>query len=283
MSSDSTLSGTDGYQLQGLNTQGIDINKDHVEINIDWIDPVTKQYFDPTTYSVTVTKDSVAYTVAKVLVPLSRLDDTVGIWHYTFLTTDMVAGSYEFTFVGSATGIGPVTHVLGFTSAEINVEQYFIGVLRNKLMDKRASRYVIDDNMRVRWTDGELYSCLDDARLRVGQEPPSPMVLTWNQGYSETHDLIVTGGFVCALEARGVFENFNKFSYNDELSLNIDRSNFFANAQSLRSAWMLSIKTWKRDYTFHRVRPIGMRSGRFPMYYSRVLSLLPHMSRVFYG
>jgi len=283
MSSDNSLSTIPGTQMQGINQQGIEINKDHVEVNIDWIDSATKQYFDPTTYAVAVTKDGVSYTPEKVLTPLSRLDDSVGVWHYTFLTTGMEAGSYAFTFTGSTANIITVTHVLGFTSAEINVEQYFIGVLRNKLMDKRASRYLIDDNMRVRWTDGELYTYLDNARLKVGQEPPSPQMITWPFGYSETHDLIITGGFVEALEARGIFETFNKFNYNDELSLNIDRSSFFANAQSLRQAWMLSIKTWKRDYTFHKVRPIGMRSGRMPMYYTRVLSLLPHMSRVFYG
>lgn len=283
MSTDSNLSTSPGFQMQGINVQGIDVNKDHVEVNIDWIDSVTKQYFDPTTYSVAVTKNGSPYVPSKVLVPLSRVDDTVGVWHYTFLTTDFEAGDYVFTFTGSASGISTVTHVLGFTSAEIDVEQYFIGVLRNKLMDKRASRYLIDDNMRVRWKDGELYQCLDDARLKVGQEPPEPQMITWEFGYAEVHDLIVTGGFVCALEARGVFENFNKFNYSDELSLNIDRSNFFQNAQSLRAQWLLSIQRWKRDYQFHKVRSIGMASGRFPLYYTRVLSLLPHMSRIFYG
>ena len=283
MSSDSTLTGSSGYQIQGINTQGISVNKDHVEVNLDWVDPVTKQYFDPTTATVTVTKDGAAYSPSKVLVQLSRVDDTVGVWHYSFLTTDMVAGAYVFTFSGSTATIGPVTHVLGFTSAEIPVEQYFIGVLRARLADKRASRYLIDDNMRVRFSDGELYSYLDDARLRVGQEPPQPVLLPWNQAYAETHDLIVTGGFVGALEARGILETFNKFNYSDELSLNIDRSSFFQNAQSLRSQWLLSIKTWKRDHIFHIVRSIGMASGKYPQYYTRVLSLLPHMSRIYYG
>jgi len=283
MSSDNSLSTSPGNQLQGINTQGISVNKDHVEVNIDWIDPTTNQYFDPTTYSVTVTKDGNPYTPEKVLVPLSRVDDSIGVWHYCFLTTGMDAGTYVFTFSGSATGIGPVNHQLSFTSAETNIEQYFIGVLRAKLWDKRASRYLIDDNMRVRWTDGELYSCLDNARLKVGQEPPQPMNITWEQGFSEAHDLIVTGGFVCALEAAGVFAQWNRFNYNDELSLNIDRTPFFQNAQTLRQQWILAIKTWKRDFMWHAVKPIGMASGRFPMYYQRTLSLLPHMSRVFYG
>jgi hypothetical protein len=283
MSSDNSLSTNPGNQLQGINTQGISVNKDHIEVNIDWVDPTTNQYFDPTTYSVSVTKDGSPYTVEKVLVPLSRVDDSVGVWHYSFLTSGMTSGTYEFTFSGSTSTISTVTHTLSFTSAEIPVEQYFIGALRAKLWDKRASRYLIDDNQRTRWTDGELYSFVDDSRLRIGQEPPSPENLSWPVAFSEAHDLVLTGGFIGALEAAGIFSQWNKFNYSDELSLNVDRTPFFQNAQSLKQQWMLSIMRWKRDKQFHAVRGIGMRSGRFPMYYTRVMSLLPHMSRVFYG
>ena len=281
---DTTLSAAPGHELQGINTQGIVINKNHVEVNLDWIDQDTKQYFDPTTTTVTVTKDGSPFTINKVLSPLSRIDDTVGIWHYTFLTDNMEAGSYTLTFRGEAANITPVNHVLNFTSGEVNIEQYFIGVLRTRLMDKRASRYLIDDNQRTRWTDGELYSCLDNARLRVGQEPPNPSILPFNQLYAEAHDLVVTGGFIEALESRGVFETFNKFAYSDELSLNIDRSAFFANAQSLKAQWMLSVKTWKRHGAWKNARPIGMKSGRYPFYMSRILSLSQaNAGNMFYG
>lgn len=283
-SADTTLSTYTGSELQGINTQGIVINKNHVEVNIDWIDGDTKQFFDPTTTSVTVTKDGSPFTIERVLVPLSRLDDTVGVWHYTFLTDGMEAGEYILTFRGEANNITPVNHVLTFSSGEVNIEQYFIGVLRTRLMDKRASRYLIDDNQRVRWTDGELYSFIDNARLQIGQEPPNPMIIPFNQLYAEAHELVVAGGFIEALESRGVFENFNKFSYSDELSLNVDRSNFFANAQSLRQAWSIKVKTWKRHGAWKLARPIGMKSGRYPLYMSRVLGLsLANSGNMFYG
>ena len=279
------LSNAPGSQVEGINTQGIEVNKDHIGINIDWVDPQTNQFFDPTTYSVSITQNGSPYseTNLRVMTPLARLDDTVGVWGYEFLIKDMGVGTYVFTFTGEASGIDPVSHVLTFKAAEIPVEQYFVGALRAKLGDKRASRYLIDDNTRYRWTNGEIYSCLDNARLSIGQEPPAPMIMTWEQAYAEAHNQMLLGGFICALEARGVFENFNKFNYNDELSLNVDRSNFFQNAQSLRASWLLSIQRWKRDYMFHSVRGIGMASGRFPLYYSRVLSLMPHMQNVFYG
>lgn len=283
MSSDNSLSTSPGSQLQGINTKGISINKDYVEVFIDWKDASTGRLFDPTTYSVSITKDGAAYTLSKVMTPLSRVDDSIGVWHYAFLTTDMTAGTYTFTFTGSASGISTVTHTISFVAASIPVEQYFVGALRSKLGDKRSSRYLIDDEQRTRWQDGELYSFMESSRLSVGQTPPSPMNLTYEQGFSECHDLLLTGGFIFALESRGVFENFQRFSYSDELSLNIDRSNFFQNAQSLRAQWQQAVLRWKRDYMFHAVRGIGMASGRFPMYYTRVLSLLPHMSRVFYG
>lgn len=269
------LADTNGTQLQGINQQGIDINKDHISVNIDWVDPATKLYFDPTIYSVTVTRNGSPFSISKVMTPLQRADDTVGVWVYEFLTTGMDTGDYILTFTGSrpADNMGPVTITLNFNAAEVPVEQYFVNTLRAKLWDKRASRYVIDDNSRFRWKNGELYAFLDNALKKIGQTPPSPTVLNWNQGYSECHDLILTGGFIESLEAAGIFESWNKFNYNDELSLNIDRSGFFANAQSLRQQWLQAVMSWKRDYAFHRVRGIGMASGKFPMYYTRVLSL----------
>lgn len=269
------LADTNGTQLQGINQQGIDINKDHISVNIDWVDPTTKLYFDPTSYSVTVTRNGSPFSISKVMTPLQRADDTVGVWMYEFLTTGMDTGDYVLTFTGSrpADNMGPVTITLNFNAAEVPVEQYFVNTLRAKLWDKRASRYVIDDNSRFRWKNGELYSFLDNALKKIGQTPPSPTALNWNQGYSECHDLILTGGFIESLEAAGTFEYWNKFNYNDELSLNIDRSGFFANAQNLRQQWLQAVMSWKRDYAFHRVRGIGMASGKFPMYYTRVLSL----------
>ena len=281
----SELMAVPGAQLQGINVQGVDINKDHVAINIDWLDPVTKLYFDPVNASVSVTKDSVGYTIQKVLVPLRRRDDSVGVWGYEFLTNGMDAGNYVLTFTGAVPGTSlTVTHVLGFTAAQAPIEQYFIGCLRAKLWDKRASRYLIDDNQRTRWTNGELYSFLDNSRLKVGQVPPSPALITWERGFAECHDLILTGGFIEALEAAGIFETFNKFNYNDELTLNVDRSAFFQNAQSLKQQWMTAVLSWKRDAAFHKLAGgIGMASGKFPLYYTRTLSLLPHMSNTFYG
>jgi hypothetical protein len=280
-----SLSETNGTQVQGINLQGVEVNKDHIAVHIDWVDADTSQYFDPTTYSVTITKDGAAYSESnvKVLKPLSREDETTGVWSYEFLTKDMTAGTYVFTFAGSASGITQVSHVISFSAAEIPVEQYFIGSLRARLGDKRSKRYLIDDNTRVRWTNGELYSFLEDARLTISATPPSPRDVPYNVCYSECHDLLLMGGFINALQARGIFETFNKFNYNDELTFNVDRSQLFQNAQALLSMWETARLRWKRDYMFHAVRSIGMASGRFPLYMSRVISLMPHMQHIFYG
>jgi len=279
------LAAAPGAQLQGINVQGLDINKDHCSINIDWIDPKTQLYFDPSPISTTVTKDSVAYSIPKILVPLSRKDDSVGVWMFEFLTNGMEPGSYVLTFTGTVPGTSDtVIHQLGFTASQAPIEQYFIGALRAKLWDKRASRYLIDDNQRTRWTNGELYSFLDDARIKMGQTPPAPGLISWEQTFAGGHDLVLTGGFIAALEAAGIFETWNKFNYGDELTLNVDRSAFFQNAQSLKQQWLVSIQAWKRDAAFHKLAGgIGMASGKFPLYYTRQLSLLPHMSNTFYG
>ena len=277
------LNQSPGTQLQGINVQGIEVNKDHITVNIDYVDNATNLYFDPTDAAVVITKDGNPYTLEKELLPLSRKDDTVGIWTHSFLTTGMVAATYVFTYTGTSPAGTVVTKTLNFQAKEIPIEGYFIGALRTKLWDKRASRYLIDDNMRQRWTDGELYSFCDNARLAISQAPPSPADITWCQAYSEVHEHILTGGFIFALEAAGIFETWNAFQYTDELSLNVNRSVFYQNAQSLRQAWWNAVLMWKRDYTFHRVRGIGLASGKFPLYYTRVLSLLPHMSQTFYG
>jgi hypothetical protein len=286
-----TLNATMGSQLQALNAQGIEINKDYITVNLDFVNPVTNQYFDPTTFSTTILKDGNPYTDLRVMKPLSRQDDSRGVWTFSFVTqktdgTPLDVGTYVFNFTGSATGIGPITHSITFsgqTTAQIPVEQYFVGVLRARLGDK-AKRYLVDDNMRQRWTDSELYEYLDDARLDIGQTPPNPQTYDWNYMYSSTHSLLVMGGFINALMARGVFENFNKFNYNDELSLQIDRSNFFQNAQSLLASYQTSKMMWKRDKAFHDLRGgIGMASGKFPMYFSRMLSLNVSCQNTFYG
>ena len=279
-----SLNQVPGTQIQGVNTRGIEINKDFVSIHIDWIDPVSKQYFDPTTYAVTVTKDAAPYAINHVVTPLSRKDDSPGVWVYEFTTQGFETGAYVFSFTGSTPDISTVTRTVTFTAADTPVEKYFIDALRTKLWDKRASRYLVDDNMRTRWTNGELYSFLDNAKQQVAQTPPAPTQITWEQAYGECHDLVLTGGFIAALEAAGIFETWNKFGYSDEVSLNIDRSVFFQNAQSLKSQWMQAVMGWKRDYTFHRVRAIGMGSGRFPLYYTRVLSLsVNNAQNVFMG
>jgi len=278
----SNLSTFPGSQIEGINQQGIEISKDFVMVNIDFID-ATGLYFDPTIYSVTVTKDGNPYTLAKQLTPLSRSDDTVGVWKHSFLTTGMTVGSYVITYSGATSTIPAVVKTLTFTAADIPIEQYFINALRAKLGDKRASRYMVDDNMRTRWTDADLHGYISNALIQVGQAPPSSEMMSFEQGYAEAHDHILTGGFIQALEAMGIFETFNKINYSDELTMNIDRSAFYQNAQSLRQQWWAAVLMWKRDRAFHAIKPIGMGSGRFPAYFSRCLSLSINNAAVTFG
>jgi hypothetical protein len=279
------LNQTDGSQVQGLPVQGVEINRGHVSFHVDFLDPATHRYFDPTTYSVTITKNNVPYSESnlKVLTPLSREDESVGVWIYEFLTKDMVAGDYVFTITGSATGVSTVTYTVSFKSAEIPVEQYFVGALRLRLGDKRTKRYLVDDNTRFRWTNGELFSVLDDARIEIGQTPPGPTIFEWPFLYSEAHDLVLMGGFIKALMSRGIFEVFNKLNYQDELSMQLDRSILFANGQNLLNTYDQAKMRWKRDYMFHTARFVGLKSGRFPLYFSRLISLTQISEQTFFG
>ena len=281
-----SLAAAPGAQMQGRNTQGVNINKSHVGIAIDWLDPKTQLYFDPINPTTVVTLNGAPYAIPKVMVPLSRLDDSVGVWGYEFLTDGMDAGTYVLTFTGTVPGTSDtVVHTLTFTAAPTPIEQYFVGVLRAKLWDKRASRYLIDDNQRFQFQNGELFLFLDNARLKVGQTPPAPTTISWEQGYSECHDLLVTGGFIEALEAAGTLAVAQRFNYSDELTLNIDKTQYFQNAQSLRQQWLTAAQSWKRSQAFSKMAGgIGMASGRFPLYYSRILSIsLSSAQNMFYG
>jgi len=288
------LNAAPGSQVQGINVQGLEISKNHVNINIEWIDPDTEQHFDPSTYSVSITKDGGAYSADNLTImrELSRRDDRAGYWNYAFLTQSNVAtpvpmesGAYEFAFTGvnSATN-NTVTLTLGFIAASIPIAQYFVGSLRARLGDRRASNYLVDDPTEYRWTDGDVYTYLEDSRMAIGNTPPAPTTVTYEQMYTEGHELLLTGGFIFALRAKGIFETFNAFNYNDELTLNIDRKVLFQNAASLEAAWKQATLAWKRDKTFRSLGGgIGMASGRFPLYYSRILSMVPHMQNTFYG
>lgn len=287
-----SLSSNPGTQIQGVNVQGLEISKDFVEVNIEWIDPDTNQYFDPSNYSVAITKDGTAYDQSNLTImsPLSRKDDRVGYWHFSFLTKSksgeaIPAGNYVFTFSGTNSATGNTqTLTLGFSAAEIPVQQYFVNSLRARLGDRRASNYLVDDPTTLRWSDGDLYSYLEDARMEIGATPPKPEDFTYEVLYADAHGLLLMGGFIYALKAKGIFETFNAFNYNDAVSLNLDRKALYQNAQGLLQTWETSRKAWKRDRIFHRIAGgVGMASGRFPMYFTRVLSMQPNMANTFYG
>lgn len=286
------LSTNPGAQIQGVNVQGLEISKDFVEVNIEWIDSDTSEYFDPSTYSVTITKDGNTFDSSNLTImsPLSRRDDRVGYWHFSFLTksksgSPIAAGQYDFSFTGTNSSTGnSVTLTLGFTAAEIPVQQYFVNSLRARLGDRRASNYLVDDPTTYRWTDGDLYGYLEDARLDIGATPPKPEDFTYEVLYADAHGLLLMGGFIYALKAKGIFETFNAFNYNDAVSLNLDRKVLYQNAQGLLQSWNSQKTAWKRDRIFHSIAGgRGMASGRFPMYFTRVLSMQPNMGNTFYG
>lgn len=285
MSSTNTLNELDGTQLQALNTQGVDCHRSHVSVNLDFKDPDTNLYFDPvsTTLNITFNGTAIALSAIKVLLPLSRLSDITGVWGFQFLTDGMLAGTWVFSFTGTTAGGKIVSHVLTFTATEATVEQYFINALRMKLRDKKASPYMLDDNMRWRWGNGELYECLEDARMDIGSTPPNIVNMPYHQCYSDCHTLLLTGGFIFALESRGIFEVFQKLQYNDELSLQMDRTMFWQNAQGLKQSYDLLKLRFKRELAWHACRSIGLASGRFPLYTGRLISLSLANSQCTFG
>ena len=92
-------------------------------------------------------------------------------------------------------------------------------------------------------------------------------------------NVIMIGAEYFALNQKYNLENFNKLSYSDDLTFNIDRaSGILAKLQLLQSGWLDKLPMIKKDYTLRTVGSVGIKSTRIPARALKQLSLVPSLS-----
>ena len=254
---------------------------------------------EPQTNLSTVIKyDGAPVTTVKTMVPLKRLQDNdapsqPGKFIYQFLTTDLASGDYTVEFRGRWTsptkdvgGEYPSEDLLitgSFTLVDIPVEQEMIHRLRVLLNDNGMRRYLLDDPRKFFWENGELYQFLHMS-LDAHNNAPPVTPGKWDFNTFPYLESLLIGGMVYALSSRGVLEIANTLQYNDELSLTIDRQPKYQNHASwLATAWIMNLRMWKLDWSFHANRWVGLKSLKLPFTILRPLSLRDEMQNTFGG
>lgn len=202
----------------------------------------------------------------------------LGHYSFKFLTDGLEAATYRATFSGSG-----VTTVTGnFELVSIPTVQELIKRLRAMLSDEMSSQYLLDDPTKFKWEDGKLYVFLTNALGIINEFPP--------YGYNFTFDtvpfvdLLLWGAMIEALFSLARLEIDNTLSYNDEISLLIDRGPKYQSlAQAMLPVWKDRLILAKRNYAIRMARPIGISSLKLPLSVIRPLSLRDEMSATFGG
>lgn len=233
--------------------------------------------------TLSVTKDGNPVTL-QIMKPLSPTGATEGQYSASFLSDNLTEGIYKI----KATGYYPDnTAEVNLLSQEdeiqiMNVDniQSMINMLRVQLHDHLPKLYIIDDPEKFRWEDGELFQCLERAVDFWNETPP---ISSLNSSYSlDTFphpDVMLWMGEFYALNMKGLLEIFNTMSYNDDISFTIDRfPKIQQKMQMLLNTAVQRIKEMKKDSTWRRSKPLGIRSTKLPLRAIQGLSLQPFFS-----
>lgn len=214
---------------------------------------------------------------------VNPLDDIhQGHYSFKFLTDGLINGA-EYTVEFSGQYNNTQLKVTGkFTLKAIPIVQEYINRLREMLSDERTADYLLDDPKKFKWADGKLYDFLRNTLNAINVEPP--------YGYQfafETVpfiDLLLWGAMIEALFSLARKEVDNTLIYNDELSINIDRSGKYLQiAQAMLAEWARRLKMAKTSYAMSMSKPIGLKSTRLPYTILRPLSLREEMQNTFGG
>lgn len=207
-----------------------------------------------------------------------------GLYKLQFLVSGaMKPGLYSAEFQGKIT-VGPNQHTLTvigqFGIGEISRIDDYMNRIRLRLMDDFPDDYTLDEPVN-QWRRVNVFACLRDALSRFNSTGPRRTEFTFDT-YPDTFDeLLVTGGYVYALESRARLEKATQMNYSDGISLNIDRGPFYLQlATGMRTDWTRAVQDWKKATP---PSPRGVRSVRIPFRINRVIGMLPNYQTYFSG
>lgn len=215
-----------------------------------------------------------------LLVPFSKYGTGIGMYHVCFLAGGWLDdGDYHLTLSGSCSG-STIAQTGTFSARSASGVQGYIDALRAALRDYDGSLYTIEDPSKELFSDGDLYSALSRALDKINYT--KPIAYTWTMATCLWPGILIEGGLIYALHARGILEVANTFSYSDEISFGIDRSQKYVTMLSqFANNWELSLLRVKQDYAFSKAFPIGLGTLRLPYQQMRIFSFIPHLSSYF--
>ena len=253
------------------------INGNHVELFATFSSGGTNVNVALPSFTMTKGGSPVSIPAANLLIPFTKNGPGTGQYHICFLgDTWLDNGTYSismtgYTPVSGGTGGSQVAITGEFVVRAANSIQNYIEALRSALNDIAPGLYVIDDPTAWQWKDGQLYDALNRSLNAINMTKPSRY--TWGLTGCPWPSLLIDGAVIYALHSKALIEVANTFSYNDEISFAIDRSQKYQNlAQMLYQNWVTERGRVKQDYAFMRAFPIGMGSTRLPYSVARVFS-----------
>lgn len=215
--------------------------------------------------------------------PLSATGATEGEYSVSFLSDKLVEGVYKVKASGyypdNSTEANLIEQEDEFEVMNVDNIQAMINKLRVQLHDHLPKLYVIDDPEKFRWSDGELFECLERAVDFWNETPPTSASSTYSLETFPHPDLVFWGGEFFALNMKGLLEIFNTIQYNDDISFTIDRfPKLQQKMQMLLNTWVTRVKELKKYQTWSKTSPLGIRSTKLPLRALQGLSLTPFFS-----
>lgn len=162
------------------------------------------------------------------------------------------------------------------------IERMLMDALSLYLRDNKPYLYRVDPQI-PHYDDEELYAFLFYALWDFNSSSPFWTDYTFESLPEQAYNVVIMGGQVMALIARGILEAERHFSYNDNgISVTIQRSSaFMSPATALLSTYVRLKVSMKRNIAFRSTKFRGLKTQRAPISIRRPLSMIPNLETVF--
>lgn len=218
-----------------------------------------------------------------ILLPAPPTPSGAPQYEFKFTTDGLQPGLYSLKFTSDLSATIKDIHVTGqFVVGYVTCLDSYIGFVRDALYDFNPKLYELMRAQRI-WSDENIRKNVALGIMDVNGVPnPTSFTLdSW-----PFPNWVIDFAVARALRSREVLEIFNRMSYADVLSLNIDRPGALeALGKAKHDETLAAVKDWKAYWNLFGDDSgwPGMAFGetKIPLQISRVLSYLPNMSNTF--
>jgi len=166
-------------------------------------------------------------------------------------------GDYELTFEAYRKGTTEklsISNIVKFVS--VTRKQWFIDQLRISLADNMLaqeffpSRYLVWNPKELNWEDEELLSYLERAVGDTNFTPPPTVSFTLES--VPCASMVVMGGMIYGLIARGLIEIYNYYEINAPVNVRIYKGDKLSStAQQLINIYWQNLREWKKAFVYY--------------------------------